>query len=251
MNLRMYAFRSYLRLPYHAGTPGDIVSREEICTMKKIIFIDRVKQNIGLDFFEELSDVEALTAYSNADVLRIHRKEKAAVIIIELYGTGVSARELCAQIRDDAGLRDVSIIVFCRDNEIERREAAQCRANAVLTLPLRGDLLRQAVHEFLSIPSRGSFHAQFSARTSGAAPMAVDCSTENISVTGMLIKANAILRRGDMLQYSLDLAPARSFAVQAEVVRNDRDRYGVRFARIDPAARRAIEVLVGASLSAR
>jgi len=219
--------------------------------MKKIIFIDRVKQNIGLDFFEELSNVEVLTAYSNADVLRIHRKEKAAVIIVELYGTEMSARELCAQIRDDAALRGVSIIVFCRDNEIERREASKCRANAVLTLPLRGDLLRQAVNEFLSISSRGSFHAQFSARTSGTTRTAVDCSTENISVTGMLIKANAELRRGDVLQYSLDLAPARSFAVQAEVVRNDRNRYGVRFARIDPAARRAIEALVSASTASR
>jgi CheY-like chemotaxis protein len=219
--------------------------------MKKIIFTDHVKQNIGLDFFDELSNVEVFTAYSDADMLRIHRKEKAAVIFAELYGTGMGARELCAKIRDDSELRDVSIIVCCRDNEIERRDALRCRANAALTLPFRNDVLRQAVQEFLNIPSRGSFHAQFSAWTGGAERMAIDCRTENISVTGMLIKANAELRRGDVLQYSLDLAPSSSFAVQAEVVRNDRDRYGVRFARIDPAARRAIEVLVSASPSAR
>jgi len=213
--------------------------------MKKIIFIDRIKQNVGLDFFEELSDIEVLTAYSNADALRVHRKEKAALIITELYGSGMSARQFCAQIRDDGGLRVVSIIVCCRDNEIELGEAAQCRANAVMTLPLRGTVLRRKVHEFLSIPARGSFHAQFSARISKAPLMSIDCRTENISVTGMLIEAAAELRRGDMLQYSLDLAPARSFAMEAEVVRNDRGRYGVRFSRLDPAARRAIEVLVG------
>jgi hypothetical protein len=39
--------------------------------------------------------------------------------------------------------------------------------------------------------------------------------------------------------------------MQAEVVRNDRDRYGVRFSHLHPAARRAIEVLVSRSLSAR
>ena len=89
--------------------------------MKKIIFIDRVKQHVGLDFFEEMSDVEMLTAYSNTDALRIHRKEKAALIITELYGSGMSAQQFCAQIRDDEELRDVSIIVCCRDNEIERK----------------------------------------------------------------------------------------------------------------------------------
>jgi response regulator RpfG family c-di-GMP phosphodiesterase len=219
--------------------------------MKKIIFLDRVKQNVDLDFFEEMSDFEVLTAYSNADVLRIHRKEKAAVIITELYSSGMSAQQFCAQIRDDEQLRDVSIILCCRDNEIELKEAAQCRVNAVMTLPLHWTVLRRKVLEFLSIPTRGSFHAQFSARTSGASRMAIDCRTENISVTGMLIRADAELRRGDLLQYSLDLAPAKSFAVQAEVVRNDRGRYGVRFARLDPAARRAIEVLVSRNPSPR
>jgi len=219
--------------------------------MKKIIFIDRVKQNVDIDFFEEISDFEVLTAYSNADAMRVHRKEKVALIITELYGSGMSAQQFCDQIRDEAELRDVSIIVCCRDNEIERTRAAQCRANAVLTMPLHGAVLRNKVNELLSIPTRGSFHAQFRALTSNSPRMAIDCRTENISVTGMLIKADAELRRGDLLQYSLDLAPERSFSVQAEVVRNERDRYGVKFARIDPAARRAIEVLVSQSPSAR
>ena len=112
-------------------------------------------------------------------------------------------------------------------------------------------MLRKYVNEFLSIPTRGRFHTQFSARTNGASRMAFDCRTENISVTGMLIKADAELRRGDQLQYSLDLASSRPFAVQAEVVRNERDRYGVRFSHIDPAARRAIEALVSQSPPAR
>jgi response regulator RpfG family c-di-GMP phosphodiesterase len=219
--------------------------------MKTIIFTDRAKQGIDHSFFEEMSGYELLTAYSNADALRIHRKEKAAIIITELYGSGMSAREFCAQIRDDRELRDVSIILFCRDNEIELNDAAQCRANAVLTLPLSRVELRRKVQEFLSIPARSTFHTQFRARTAGALRMAIDCRTENISVTGMLIRADAELRRGDQLQYLLDLAPSASFAMQAEVVRNDQGRYGVRFSHLNPAARRAIEVLVSRSPSAR
>ena len=220
--------------------------------MKKILLIDSIKQNLDIDFFRDLSDFEVLTAYSNADALRIHRKEKVALIITGLYDAGLGARQFCAQVRDDAGLRDVSIIVCCRDNEVERTEAVQCRANAVMPFPIRGSALLRLAQEFLSIPGRGTFHAQFSARTSGASRMIIDCLTENISATGMLIKADAELRRGDLLQYSLDLAPAKSFAVQAEVVRkNDGGRYGVRFSRIDPAARRAIEALVSRGPSPR
>jgi two-component system alkaline phosphatase synthesis response regulator PhoP len=219
--------------------------------MKKIIFLDRVKQAVDHDLFEELSGCEVFTAYSNADALRIHQKEKVSLIITELYGSGMSGAQFCSNVRENEELRDVSIIVCCRDNEIELREAAQCRANAVLTMPLSGDALRRKIDALLSIPARGSFHAQFSARTGGAPRIAIDCRTENISVTGMLIRADAELRRGDLLQYSLDLAPAMSFAVQAEVVRADRGRYGVRFARLDPAAQRAIEVLISRRPAAR
>lgn len=212
--------------------------------MKKIIFTDRVKQNVDIDFFEELSDLEVLTAYSNADALMIHRKEKASLIITELYGSGMSTQLFCAQIRDDGELRDVAIIVCCRDNEIDFEAATQCRASAVLILPLRVTVLRRKVNELLNMPARGLFHAQFSARASGTTRMSVDCLAENISVTGMLIKTNAELHRCDLLQYSLNLATAKSFPMQAEIVRNDRGCYGVRFSRIDPAALRAIEVLV-------
>ncbi len=216
--------------------------------MKKIIILDRVKQNIDRRFFDELpDDVELFTAYSNADALRIHRKEKSAIIVTELYGSGMNAVQFCSQLRDDEVLREVSVIVCCRDNEIERREAHRCRANAVLTLPLSAKAFRQRISAFLRTASRSkrsSFRGRFSASKSGSPRASIDCRIENISVTGMLIEANAELHRGDMLRYTLDIAPARSFAMQAEVVRADRGRYGLRFSRLDPEARHAIETLV-------
>jgi response regulator RpfG family c-di-GMP phosphodiesterase len=217
--------------------------------VKKIIILDRIKQDLELDIIEGLSDVELFTAYSNEDALRIHSKEKASLIITELYGAGVSARQFCDQVREDDELRDVSIIVCCRDNEIELREARQCRANAVMTRPLAGSLLLRKAREFLSVPLRGRYHVRFSARTSKAPRTVIDCRTENISVTGMLIKADAELRPGDRLLYSLALAPETSYNMQAEVVRNDQGRYGVRFFAIEPAAQRAIATLVSRSLS--
>jgi DNA-binding response OmpR family regulator len=219
--------------------------------MKKIILTDRVRQNIDGSLLQDLSDFELFTAYSNDDALRIHRKERASLIIAELFGAGLNGRQLCAQIREDAALRGVSIILGCRDNEVELQEAAQCRANAVLTFPLRSSVLRRKIAELLRVPARGRYEARFSARVARAPLSSIDCRVENISATGMLIKADAELRQGDQLQYSLDLAPARSYPVVAVVVRNDRDRYGIRFSRIDPAALSAIEAIVGRNASRR
>ena len=226
--------------------------------MKKIIVADRMKQGINMDLLEELMEHELFTAYSNEDVLNIHRKERADLIITELYGSGMGALQLCSFLRADADLRRVSVIVYCRDNEIERSEAERCRANAILTLPVAETLLRRKVQEFLNIPSRGRFSARFSARrASGPGQGVIDCRTENISVTGMLIEADTELHRGDRIQYALALAGQQPFTMQAEVVRTEehamsahRNRYGVRFSRIDPAARRAIEDLVSQSPAA-
>lgn len=218
--------------------------------MKKIIFLDRVKQGIIPQFFDELSEHEIITAYSNEDALKVHKREKAALIVTELYGSGMNGVEFCSRLREDADLRGVSVIMFCRDNEVELEEAARCRANAVLTLPVQRALLREHILRLLSISFRGSYHVSFSAQRAGSRGATVDCRTENISVSGMLIAANAELLRGETLRYSLELPPHRSFLMQAEVVRadagtpSDRRRYGVRFSQLDPAARHAIEILV-------
>jgi CheY-like chemotaxis protein len=220
--------------------------------MKKIILVDRVKQGIDAGFFEELADLEFLTAYSNEDALRIHRRERAAVIVTELYGSGMNARQLCDLLRQDADARSVSVIVCCRDNEIERAEAALCKANVVLTMPLGRAVIRRRVREFLDVSVRGSIQVPFSASRLGSSLRTpIDCRTRNISVTGMLIEADADLNRGETLQCSLSLPSAASFVTKAEVVRIAEARtprakacYGVRFAGLGPQARRAIELIV-------
>ncbi len=220
--------------------------------MKRIIITGQVKQYAGIELYEKLKDVEFFTAYSNEEAVNIHRKEKGHLIVIGLYGSGMNAVTFCSRIREDSELRRVSIIVFCRDNEIELGESARCRANAVMTFPPDQTLLLRNVRQFLAIPSRGSCHIGFKARVGGSRTEHLfDGWTGNISVTGMMIEANADLNRGDRILCSLVLPPATSFETQAEIVWTvkssavDRNRYGVRFSRLDLAARQAIETLVG------
>jgi len=219
--------------------------------MKKVILTDRFKQNLDPEFFEEFSDVEIVTAYSNEQALWIHRNRKADLIITTLYGPGMNTVQLCTQLREDEGLRGVSIIVYCRDNEVELAESQRCRANAVFTLPVSRSLLRETMLRFLSVPPRRTFRGTFSARRSGATGGNIDCLMENISVTGMLFEASANLQKGDKIYCTLALPSGPPFVTQAEVVRAGKIQspsntvwYGARFSRLDPSAQRAIERIV-------
>ena len=222
--------------------------------MKKVIVTDRFKQHLGPEFFSEFTDIEVITAYSNEQALEFHRSQKADLLITTLYGSGMNTVELCSMLREDEGARGVSIIVFCRDNEVERVLAARCRANAVLTIPIDGKLLREAMLRLLRVPPRRTVRSQFSARRNSPADAAIDCIMENISVTGMLFEASTDLRKGEKLFCRLTLPSAPPFVTQAEaeVVRTSREpsssktmRYGARFTRLDPVARRAIERVLG------
>src|SRR5574337_99584 len=161
----------------------------------------------------------------------------------------MNAMRFCSLVREDPGLRRVSIIVFCRDNEIELGESSRCRANLVMTLPIDNAFLRWKLRQFLSIPSRASCRIQFNA-DAGSSRGQFSCRAENISVTGMLFEADAGLSRGDRIHCSLVLPPSTHLDTQAEIVWAGRsktatvNRYGVRFSSLDITARRAIETLV-------
>ena len=133
--------------------------------MKKIIVVDRIRQQLDFEISPECGEVETITAYSNEGALIVHQKKKADLIITELYGSGMKAVQLCSAIREDPDLRKVSVIVFCRDNEIELRESRQCRANAVMTLPVQSRLLRSTLQRFLMVPERADYRLPFTARS--------------------------------------------------------------------------------------
>jgi len=216
--------------------------------MKKVIVTDRFKQHLDPEFFSAFAEVEMITAYSNEHALQLHRSRKAELIITALYGSGMNTVQFCSTLREDEGARGVSIIVYCRDNEVELAESAQCRANAVLTLPANGTLLRDTMLRLLSVPPRHTVRSTFRARRNSTADASINCLMENISVTGMLFEAGTNLQKGEKLLCTLTLPSAPPFVTLAEVVRQSREqspsksmRYGARFTRLDPAARRAIE----------
>jgi CheY-like chemotaxis protein len=224
--------------------------------MKRVILTDRVRQHCAVELSGQFP-VETVLTYSNEDALAAHRSKKADLIIIELYGSGMNAVEFCSRVRESAELSRVSIIVCCRDNEIELSESMRCRANAVMRMPVQPSQLHGAVQQLLAIPARTEYQATFSARCARPSlKSSFNCRGRNISITGMLVEADADLQPGDRINCSLVIPPAPSFEAQAVVVRTafsegSTGRYGLRFSRLDPAALRAIEAFVQKNLSWR
>ncbi len=219
--------------------------------MKKVIITDQFKQHLDPEFFIEFADVELVTAYSNDQALWMHRDRKADLIITELYGVGMNTVQFCSQLREDEGMRGVSIIVYCRDNEMEIRESARCRANTVMKLPVNRALLRETMQRFLSVPPRRTVRTTFSVRRSVSADVNIDCLMENISMTGMLFESGTNLQKGEKLYCTLTLPSLPPIVTQAEVIRTGKEKsssnniwYGVKFSGLDPAAQRAIERIV-------
>jgi CheY-like chemotaxis protein len=104
-----------------------LACREEVLIMKKIILTDHFKHQLDPEFFEELENYEVITAYSNENALELHRSQKADLIITELYGSGLNGGQLCTLLREDELMRGVSVILYCRDNELEIEESLRSR----------------------------------------------------------------------------------------------------------------------------
>ncbi len=185
------------------------------------------------------ADVKVFTAGNNDEILSLHKQEKVSVIIARLDAPGTPPSRVYAQIRADAELKGVSLILVCKDVPAERARAEQCGANAVETVPLNyGNLLEKA-KAFLKIPARGSYRVLLSVSIDTNKDASFFCRSENISVTGLLLETDRTFAPGDRLNCSFFLPGAKQIEATGEIVRaiERRDKpaakyYGVRFTKI-------------------
>jgi DNA-binding response OmpR family regulator len=220
--------------------------------MKKIL-IDKTLY-AGMDRGESLrqrTDVKLYTAATNDELLSLHRAEKMDLIISRLDAPGMPSERLFAEIRNDASLRAVSQILFCRDQPDEKARAERCGPTAVMTLPVNSALLLDKAQSLLKSPSRGSYRVLISVSLETSKNESFFCRSENISVTGLLLETDRSLAPGDQVICSFFLPGAKQIVASGEIVRaaNHADksgmkRFGVKFAGISPADIAAIDNFV-------
>lgn len=221
--------------------------------MKKVIMTEDVRTLLAREHsFLDRAAVRALPAGTNEDIFSLHSAEKADLIIARLASEGMTGDVLCSLIRQDEGLRNVSIILICPEKGTDLEECASCGANAFITSPVNTAVLLQEAYQLLQVPPRRSCRMPLRIRLEGTAENRPFTGlVENISSSGMLFRSSAMFDEGDALYCSFSLGgPVRQTA-GAEIVRvveggrgRRRNFFGVRFASLTGSVQSAIEAFV-------
>lgn len=221
--------------------------------MKKILIAEPLRSSLEKEKnFLHRADVKMFFAATNDEMLSVHSAEKVNLIVTQLAMAGMPTEQLCAAIRNNDALRKVSLIIVCSDKPGDRERAQQCSPNVLLTLPLDTNELLKKTQHLLDIPWRESYRVLLSVNIEGnSRDKAFFCRSENISATGLLLETDKSLNEGDRLICSFFLPESKQITATGQVVRamkqsgkSPTKQYGVKFDRLMPDARTAIEGFV-------
>ena len=218
--------------------------------MKKILVLKDVKADADKQGgILSRASFRIITANSNEKVLEMHRQENFDVIITKLKSPGLDGDELCSLIRKDEKLCKVSIIMVCGNNKTDVDRSSNSGANAVLTMPLSGDVLSNLVFKLLNIPRRESYRVLINVQVNGKHNnKSFLCSSANISCSGLLIETDNIFDLGSNVSCSFFLPGMKKINVNGTIVRVnakvDIKEYGIKFDHINNENRASIEAFV-------
>ncbi len=224
--------------------------------MKKIIIVNSIQAFLERDkSILNRADFRVYTATSGNEALRIHREEKADLIVADLDLPDMGGDVLCSLVRQESTIRHVSIILVCRDIPEELARASSCGANAWVTKPVRPEQLVESVGQLLAVSLRRGYRVLLKAKVKGERESEpFFCTSHNISVSGILLETDKILEPGDCISCSFFLPGSQQIVADGEVVRLERKpdgscHYGVRFINLAPDCRDAIEWFIAQAAS--
>ena len=207
--------------------------------MKKVIIAEGILPAAGKNntLFGR-GGITALTASTAEQALSLHREQRADLLILDHGMPAMGGVKLCAAIRSDVLLREVSIIVLCERTGPSSAESQQAGANAILLKPLDLVELFSKVSHLLMVQDRKSVRVPVRLQVVGRGPSAAFTGwSVDISASGILIESGTALEQGVRLQCSFELQ-SRPVTIDCVVVRTDRapsglNRYGVQFVNLD------------------
>ncbi|MDP2168608.1 MAG: response regulator [Thermodesulfovibrionales bacterium] len=216
--------------------------------MKKILIVDEIKSAVEEEQgILKRADIHIFTAGTGDEALNVHRAEKVNLIIAALDMPGMNGDELCCAIREDGGLKKVSVILVCNRRKADIERCANCGANSYITQPINPEELRQKVGKLLDVPGRRDLRVLIKAEVKGyfkSKPFY--CTSENISRSGLLLEAGRALAKGDKVSCSFFIPDEYRIIADCEVVRVAKKEmntyyYGIRFTNIDEGYVAAID----------
>jgi len=229
--------------------------------MKKVLLVDDIK--LFLEIEQALlnrPDITIFTATSGEEALATHRREHVDVILLDLLMPGMDGAQVCKEIRNDAELRDVSIIMVTTSTASEDvKRCKEAGANDYVVKPINPTDLLSKFHKYIDVATRQDL--RILARIDMAGAKDADSfmgNTINVSESGVLIECTHQLNAGDAVSCSFSL-PGNTEPITStcEVVRskeinhsqNRIIRYGLRFLDIETEARHVIESFIARDAS--
>jgi DNA-binding response OmpR family regulator len=198
------------------------------------------------------AEFRILTTSSAREALRMHREERADLIVAELDMPEMGGDLLCSRIRAETELMRVSVILICHDRQEDLKRVTACGANAWVAKPLRSEQLVEKIEQLLAVSSRRGYRVLLSAKIRGATENAsFFCVSHNISSSGILIETEMLLHKDDRVTCKFFLPGARQIMAEGIVARtvqmpDGEYRHGVSFIDLAPEFRHDIERFVAA-----
>ena len=203
--------------------------------MKKVIISESTLAAIGRSssMFSR-GGIVVYPARSAEDILARHREKKADLIIADFELPVMGGARLCSTIRHDEALREVSIILVCDGVQAALPVCRNAGANAVIAKPLEPVGLFTTMSELLVIQQRKDMRILLRVSVKGGSDDASFFATsENISISGMLLESNYRFKRDDRISCAFFIGHSE-VSVEGTIMRVDRTaagrhRYGVKF----------------------
>ena len=223
--------------------------------MKKIIIAQKL-----LDDLEESntifkrSGITFFPAWSSEEILNLHGVKRADLIITDAALPLMGGAKLCSRIRSDAELKSVSIIVIGDEAETSENSLSQCQeagANVIIRRPLESGTLLWQASKLLVIPTRKDMRVLLRASIKGMeGNTPFFAQSQNISISGMLLETERVLKPGDRLTCAFNIAHSEvtleCSVERVETTATKRNRYGVRFMNSDTKSLIIVENFVKA-----
>lgn len=176
--------------------------------MKKIIIAESIMHAIGENntIFSR-GGIKFSPARSSEEILNLHGVNKADLIITDDSLPLMGGVQLCSLLRNDAYLRDVSIIMVCENSENALSRCRDAGANIVLGKPLDPGALLWKASELLLVPQRKDMRVLLRVSVKGMeGDTPFFAQSQDISISGMLLETDHALRKGDQLTCAFNIA---------------------------------------------
>lgn len=208
--------------------------------MKKVLLVDKLKTILEKEKgMLDRDTVQVFTATSGKEAIAVHRREKVDIIIMDIAMPDMPGDEVCQVIRQEPGLKKVSIILASlADGEEERERCRKCGANDYIRKPISRDDLTEKIAALLGISARQAIRMLVKVKIDGK--VGGDffiANTVDVSQTGLLFECEREIPLGGSIEVSFFLPVGKGYdrvVAKADIVRavpssGPYKRYGVKF----------------------